>query len=160
MVLILYTLTTFYNGYYLTELSRSITTQISKWWGYSSCCVATPIRSIVWHILLRHRCKLWDHHESMSVCSSSWHSRRCSIVWSASLQSHVVSSSSVYFHFLRLCLQRPIFVRSLFRHLHSVHVPDAPLARHSLGVCGSLWGTYCRCLDHCSNLRVDGLWIC
>ena len=58
---------------------------------------------------------------------------------------HVVSSSSVYFHFLRLCLQRPIFVRSLFRHLHSVHVPDAPLARHSLLVCGSLWGTDCRC---------------
>ena len=70
-----------------------------------------------------------------------------------------MSFSSVYFHFLRLCLQRPIFVRSLFRHLHSVHVPDAPLARHSLGVCGSLWGTDCRCCDHCSNLRVDGLWI-
>ena len=93
------------------------------------------------------------------VCSSSRHPRICSIVWSASLQSHVVSSSSIYFHFLRLCLQRPIFVRSLFRHLHSVHVPDAPLARHSLGVCGSLWGTDCRCWDHCSNLRVDGLWI-
>ena len=43
-----------------------------------------------------------------------------------------MSSSSVYFHFLKLCLQRPIFVRSLFRHLHSVHVPGAPLARHSL----------------------------
>ena len=26
----------------------------------------------------------------------------------------------------RLCLQRPIFVRSLFWHLYSVHVPDAP----------------------------------
>ena len=93
------------------------------------------------------------------VCRSSGHSRRCSIVWSASLQSHVVSSSYVYFHFLRLCMQRPIFVRSLFRHLHSVHVSDAPLAKHSLGVCGSLWGTDCRCWNHCSNLRVDELWI-
>ena len=70
-----------------------------------------------------------------------------------------MSSSSVYFHFLRLCLQHPIFVRRLFRHLHSVHVPDAPPARYSLGVCGSLWGTYCSCRNHCSNLRVDGLWI-
>ena len=36
----------------------------------SSCHVATPIRSIVWHILLRHRCKPWDHQESMSVAAA------------------------------------------------------------------------------------------
>ena len=45
-------------------------------------------------------------------------------------------------------------------HLHLVHMPDSPLARHSLGVCGSMWGTDCAGAETtCSNLRVDGLWI-
>ena len=45
-----------------------------------------------------------------------------SIVWSASLYSHVVSSSSIYFHFFMLCLYRPIFVQSLLMHFHSSQV--------------------------------------
>ena len=71
--------------------------------------------------------------------------------------SHVVSSSSIYFHFFMLYFLRPIFVRSLLRYLHFDHLPDAPLARDSLGVCISLWSTDCRWMDHILIHRVDGL---
>ena len=46
---------------------------------------------------------------------------------------------------------------SLLRHLHSDLVLDALLASDSLGVCIRLWGADCRCLDHDSIRRVDGL---
>ena len=59
--------------------------------------------------------------------------------------------------FFMSCLLRFIFVRSLLRHFHSNQVPDAPLAKDSLGVCISLWGTNCRWLYYSSISRVDGL---
>ena len=40
---------------------------------------------------------------------------------------------------------------------HSDKVPDAPLARDSLGIWISLWSMYFRWLDHSSSCRVDGL---
>ena len=42
-------------------------------------------------------------------------------------------------------------------HHHSDHVPDAPLARDSLDVCISLWGTDRRWLDHSLVRRVGGI---
>ena len=73
------------------------------------------------------------------------------------LHSHVLSSSSMYFHFFMLCLPRPIFVPSLLRHFHSNQVPDAPLAKDSQGVCIILWGIYCRWLEYRLIRRMDGL---
>ena len=73
------------------------------------------------------------------------------------LQSHVVSSSSMYFHFFMLYVLRPIYVRSLLSHCHSSQVPDAPQAKDSIGFCISLSGTDCKWLDHSLIRRVDGL---
>ena len=66
------------------------------------------------------------------------------------------TSSSIYVHFSCGCCG-PISVRSLLRPFHYNHVLDAPLARDSLSVCISFWGTDCWWLDHSSIHRVDGL---
>ena len=48
----------------------------------------------------------------------------------------------------------------LLRHFHSDHVSDdVTLARDLLGVCISLWGTYCRWLDHSTIRRENGMTI-
>ena len=72
------------------------------------------------------------------ICCNTGHSKRWSIIWSYSFHSHVVSPSSIYFHFFVLCLLRPIFVLNLLSHFHFNQVPNAPLARDLLGVCISL----------------------
>ena len=84
------------------------------------------------------------------VCCNSGHSTR----WSN------VSSASLHSHFFMFCLLWPIFVQSLLMHFYFDFVPGAPLARDSLRVYISLWGTDCRWLYHSSICRVDGLLIC
>ena len=69
------------------------------------------------------------------ICCNSGRLRRCAIVWSASLHSHVVSSCYICFNFYILYLIQPIFLQNLLRYLYYDQVPDAPLARDSLGVC-------------------------
>ena len=91
------------------------------------------------------------------VRCNSWHSRRWSIVRSDffSLARGIIIS--YIFPLFHAVFAAAIFVRSLLRHIHSNQVSDAPLARDSLGVGISLWGTDCRWLVHSSIRRVDGL---